>query len=309
MTDWLTIDDIKYFEIELSNYCNAKCPACIREYSSPESLDNSNISLNQIKNLISQIPKPKNIKFYFGGTSGDPMMNPEIVEIFNYSAEHVKAVSMDTNGSLRSTEIWKQLGKISERTGACIRFSIDGLEDTNHIYRVDTNWKLIMRNMKTYIDAGGYSDWKFLIFEHNKHQVEEAKQLAKQLGVTNFTTEPSAREMPNTSVEITDLPLSKTRNYNASKDIANSINCRSLKTNYMYISSNYTLYPCCYFHSNYTSTEDIKCDLNTMPLLSSIEHIKYKNLITSWESQCPVTCKTHCNENKYWEKIILSEKI
>jgi MoaA/NifB/PqqE/SkfB family radical SAM enzyme len=308
VTDWLTIDDIKYFEIELSNYCNAKCPACIREFSSPESLDTSNISLDQIKNLISQIPNPKNIKFYFGGASGDPMMNPEIVEIINYSADHVKSVSLDTNGSLRSTKIWKQLGEISERTGVCIRFSIDGLEDTNHIYRVDTNWKLIMRNMKTYIDAGGYSDWKFLIFKHNEHQVEEAKKLAKKLGVNTFVSEPSSREIKNKPIELINLPLVKQRSFNASKDIATNINCRSLKTGYMYISSSFKLYPCCYFHASYT-TEDIKCDLNTMPLLSAIEHVKYKNLISSWQSQCSFTCKTHCNENKYWEKIISSEKL
>jgi hypothetical protein len=59
MTDWLTVDDIKYFEIELSNYCNAKCSACIREFSPVESLNNSNISLSQIKNLISQLPVQK----------------------------------------------------------------------------------------------------------------------------------------------------------------------------------------------------------------------------------------------------------
>jgi MoaA/NifB/PqqE/SkfB family radical SAM enzyme len=179
MTDWLTVNDIKYFEIELSNYCNAKCPACSREYISPETINNSNLSLDQIKNLMSQLPNPKKLEFYFGGTSGDPMMNPNIVEIFEYSAERLRMVSMDTNASLRSTEIWQQLGKISNKTGASIIFSIDGLEDTNHIYRIDTSWKLIMRNIKTYIDAGGYSDWKFLIFDHNKHQVEEAKELAK----------------------------------------------------------------------------------------------------------------------------------
>ena len=308
MTTWLTMDDIKYFEIELSNYCNAKCPACQREYSSLETINNNNLSLNQIKNLISQIPNPKNLKFYFGGTSGDPMMNPNIVEIYEYCAERLRTVSMDTNASLRSTDIWKQLGRISERTEADINFSIDGLEDTNHIYRIDTSWKLIMRNMKTFIDAGGYANWKFLTFKHNEHQVEEAKELAKKLGANSFVVEPTSRVPISNIIDSTNLPLIKQRSFNILKDTATSINCRSLKTNYMYISSNYTLYPCCYFHSVY-STEDIKCDLNTMSLHSAIEHIKYKNLVSSWESQCPSTCKVHCNENTYWEKIISKEKL
>ena len=308
MTNWLTIDDIKYFEIELSNYCNVKCPACAREFVLPELINNSNISLSQIKNLISQIPNPKKIKFYFGGTSGDPMMNPNIVEIYEYCAERLKTVSMDTNASLRSTDIWKQLGRISERTGADITFSIDGLEDTNHIYRIDTSWKLIMRNIKTFIDTGGYASWKFLIFKHNEHQVEEAKELAKKLGVTAFISEYSTRDIPNQTNILSTVPLFKTRNYNESKNVASNINCRSLKTGYMYINSNYNLYPCCYFHTN-DHTDDIVCDLNTMSLNDAMEHIKYKNLMNNWKSECSPICKTHCNENKYWEKIMSSEKL
>ena len=308
MTKWLNIDDIKYFEIELSNYCNAKCPACIREYSAPETLNNGNISLEQIKKIINQIPNPKNLQFYFGGTSGDPMMNPEIVEIFSYSSEHVKAVSMDTNGSLRSTRVWKQIGEISKKTGACVIFSIDGLEDTNHIYRINTNWKLIMRNIKTYIDAGGHCDWKFLIFEHNQHQVEEAKQLAKQIGVTNFTTELSTRTGGN--VKLVSVPKNKTRNFNLQNNNSTCIHCRSINIGYMYISSKLELFPCCYFHSPEEKSDAVKCDLNYMPLLDAINHTKYTSLANAWQStQCPLTCKTYCNDNKYWEKIISSEKI
>ena len=47
-----------------------------------------------------------------------------------------------------------------------------------------------MRNLSTFINAGGKAEWKYLIFEHNKHQVDDAKQLAKSLGVETFISEP-----------------------------------------------------------------------------------------------------------------------
>jgi len=306
MTDWLAIDDIDYFEIELSNYCNAKCPACDRENPliNKATFNTNNISLAQIKKIIEQIPNT--IKFYFGGTSGDPMMNPEIIQIFEYASKSVKNVSMDTNGSLRSPTVWKKLGMISKEFGSSITFSIDGLEDTNNIYRVNTNWKKIMNNAQIFIDAGGFADWKFLIFDHNKHQIEEAKALAKTMGFHTFVAEPSSRS--NDFIKLTFVPVNKTRDYNLTVDSIGQINCRSLNTRYMYISSKLQLYPCCFFHSSLT--EDISCDLNNTTLEAAINHIKYKKLRTSWKTnECPNTCKTHCNENKYWEKIISSEKL
>jgi len=46
-----------------------------------------------------------------------------------------------------------------------------------------------------------------------------------------------------------------------------------------------------------------------MSLNDAIEHVKYKNLMDNWKSECSNICKTHCNENKYWEKIMSTEKL
>lgn len=299
---WMTLDQVSLFEIELSNYCNAKCPACAREMNT-STIDSSNLSLDQIKRLVEQLPDPTKVKFYFGGTSGDPLMNPNIVEIFKYVAASGVRLTVDTNGSLRSTAVWKELGNISKNTNVDITFSIDGLEDTNHLYRIDTNWKTIMRNLSTYISAGGRADWKYLIFEHNKHQVEDARELARSLGVVGFVSEPSSR------VSTTLVPVNKTRKHNVT-EIPTSIYCRSLNTNYLYISSSFVLFPCCYFHARQDQPADVQCDLTVMSLNDAVEHIKYKELSDAWQtSNCSAVCKIYCNQNKYWDKIIKLEKL
>ena len=96
------------------------------------------------------------------------MMNPEVVDIFRYCVERVKGVYMDTNASLRSKDVWHELGVITKsNNNSSVTFSIDGLQDTNHIYRIQTDWNKIMQNAKTYISAGGVAEWKYIIFKHN----------------------------------------------------------------------------------------------------------------------------------------------
>ena len=43
-----------------------------------------------------------------------------------------------------------------------LRFGIDGLEDTNHLYRRGADWKTVMRSAAAFIDAGGRAEWDFL---------------------------------------------------------------------------------------------------------------------------------------------------
>jgi hypothetical protein len=43
-----------------------------------------------------------------------------------------------------------------------------------------------MANVKAFIDAGGNAVWEYLIFEHNEHQVEQARQMSKDLGFVIF---------------------------------------------------------------------------------------------------------------------------
>jgi hypothetical protein len=102
-------------------------------------------------------------------------------------------LGIHTNGSLRSKSFWTELGTVLNRSGDYCRFGIDGLEDTNHIHRVNTIWDLIMKNSKAFIDAGGNADWEYLIFEHNEHQVEEAKELSEKLGFKKFIPKVSRR--------------------------------------------------------------------------------------------------------------------
>jgi sulfatase maturation enzyme AslB (radical SAM superfamily) len=68
-----------------------------------------------------------------------------------------------------------------------VRFALDGLKDTHSLYRMGSDYDTVVKNMKTFIDAGGRATWKFIVFKHNEHQVDEASKLARELGCVTFT--------------------------------------------------------------------------------------------------------------------------
>jgi sulfatase maturation enzyme AslB (radical SAM superfamily) len=96
---------------------------------------------------------------------------------------------LHSNGGARNKEFWQDLAKLDVR----VTFAIDGLEDTNHMYRRNVKWNKLMENVESYLEAGGRATWEMLIFKHNEHQVDKCRELSQQLGFKNFNSKQSAR--------------------------------------------------------------------------------------------------------------------
>ena len=188
-------NDIKLLDIELSNSCNAACPMCARNihgHSINPRLQLDELTVEHIKNIDqSYLNSVETVNL--SGNYGDPMICTQVVEIIKYFLDNTSAkIIMNTNAGLRKLEIWQVLGSLNtERLN--VYFAIDGLEDTNHIYRINVKWDKVIENAKAFIDAGGYASWRFLVFKHNQHQVEEASVLAKKLGFKRFKSIVSNR--------------------------------------------------------------------------------------------------------------------
>ena len=186
---------------EPTDKCNSSCAMCPR-YSD----DGFEIStLANTEWTLESFKKSWPTEFITGlwkilacGNYGDPCACREFVDIYEYVRELNPGIGLacNTNGSLRNPAWWARLGAVmrqDQNSGNYCTFSLDGLEDTNHLYRRNTNWKKIMENATAFINAGGVAHWDYIVFEHNQHQVEEARELAKAMGFKNFNVKRTTR--------------------------------------------------------------------------------------------------------------------
>ena len=134
-------------------------------------------------------------KVFFCGTVGDPCADKNLLEKIRWikTINSNIVVGINTNGSIRNPKWWTDCAKLLTGIYDYVVFSIDGLEDTNHIYRVGVQFKKIMENAQAYIDAGASAHWDMLVFDHNKHQVDECRQLADTMGFTWFRSKETDR--------------------------------------------------------------------------------------------------------------------
>ena len=261
---WPLNTAMKKIHVEVSTYCNARCPLCPRSlygYKVEGVYPEVHLQLDKFKECLAQFPERELV--YFNGNLGDPMMHPTILELALATG---CCTSITTNGSIGSKKTWQQLAKNNIE----VRFSIDGLEDTNHLYRQDVEWNKIMDRVKWFIDAGGHAKWKFIVFRHNMHQVDEAKQLSETLGFNEFGTEDHGRNygpVLDKDANIThwilphNKPLEPTPSYNVKAGIerykqthANffpeekvyNINCEHEQDESVYIDAQGRIAPCCY---------------------------------------------------------------
>ena len=191
------LEDIRTIHLEVTQNCQASCPMCDRNMNG-EGV-NPHINLDELSledcKLIFPASFIKQLNtMYMCGNLGDPIVAQDTLEIFRYFREHNPNMwlSMNTNAGARDEEWWRELAQVFGKMGAVI-FSVDGLRDTNHIYRQGVVWDNVERAMHSFIDAGGRARWDFLVFEHNQHQVDEAQALADEWGFEKFVTKKTGR--------------------------------------------------------------------------------------------------------------------
>lgn len=188
-------EDIKGVHLEITTKCNSNCPMCSRNAFGVvcSELQLTELTIEDCKKIFSPafLNQLKNISIC--GAYGDPALANDLLEIIEYMRHNNPDIRIDiyTNGGVRSTSWWKKLAQII--VNGKVIFGIDGLEDTNHIYRRGTVFALILKNVNAFIHAGGRAQWDFIVFKHNEHQVEQARELSIKLGFNAFQVKRTKR--------------------------------------------------------------------------------------------------------------------
>lgn len=260
---YLNLDEIEEIQIDHTSRCNLACPQCAR--TDPTGGRNSNLDLVDLSveqyKLIFTPFIGKQIRIFHCGNYGDALASPTFDETFNWCLDNgFTTNTIVTNGSLRNTEWWANFGKL----GAKVVFSVDGLEDTNNIYRVNSNFAKIISNIEAFCNAGGRARWDFILFNHNKHQVEDAKALATRLGVEEFNVKITTRfakeskyttkigskttvidDNNNTTKKVFDTIIKDFGDFKKYADTT-VISCKYKKSKTIFIDFDTRVWPCCW---------------------------------------------------------------
>ena len=269
----ISYDQIREVHLEISSLCNARCPLCprnFRGYPYNDGYVEANLTLDNAKHIFTSTFLKQLNRININGNFGDAVMNPETPDIIEYFRSQNKnlIINISTNASARDKSFWQRLAQAKVN----VLFCLDGLEDTHHLYRQNTNWKTIIKNAKIFISAGGIAVWKMIHFDHNQHQIDDCKKLAKQLGFTDFELVDHGRDsgpvydkqgnllhilgnyQGETRFEI--LFHKKKTDMVLLEDIAPhliqypKITCYTKQARSIYISSIGDVYPCCYMGFN-----------------------------------------------------------
>ena len=170
---------------EPTTSCNLRCPECpsgLRAFTRPTGM----LQKDFFRQTIDEIHKELlYLIFYF---QGEPYLNPGFLEMVRYAADKKIYTATSTNAHYLTDENAK---KTVESGLDRLIISIDGTtQDTYKQYRVGGNIDKVIQGAKNIVkwkkelnSKTPFVFFQFLVVKHNEHQIEEIKQLAKEIGV------------------------------------------------------------------------------------------------------------------------------
>ena len=170
---------------EPTTSCNLRCPECpsgLRSFTRPTGMLHENLFKKTIDELADTLLY---LTFYF---QGEPYLNPKFLELVNYAHKKKIYTATSTNAHYLNDENAK---KTIESGLDRLIVSIDGTsQETYEQYRVGGQLAKVLEGTKNVIkwkkelkSSTPHIIFQFLVVKPNEHQIEEVKQLAKELGV------------------------------------------------------------------------------------------------------------------------------
>jgi len=233
--------DLQVLHIEPTDVCQAACPLCSRVTDiNFDSTQQQHLSVEQLCSAVGTDTLANLNKMFACGNYGDPAAGLHTLDLFRYlrSINPTVTLGINTNGGLRNRAWWQELAHILDQSLDYAVFSIDGLADTNHVYRRGVSWNKVIENAQAFIDAGGSAHWDMLVYQHNQHQVDQARDLAKEMGFTWFRAKVSKRPLVNGLLRPTQWSLPTVG--------TGPVVCQALKEQSLYVDAQGKTSPCCW---------------------------------------------------------------
>src|SRR5688572_5698830 len=170
---------------EPTTSCNLRCPECpsgLRAFTRPTGM----LQNDFFKQTIDQLSKDLlYLVFYF---QGEPYLNPGFLDMVKYASGKGIYTATSTNAHYLTEE---NARKTVESGLARLIISIDGTtQDVYQSYRVGGKLHKVLEGARNIVkwkkelkSNTPFVFFQFLVVKPNEHQIEDVKQLAKEIGV------------------------------------------------------------------------------------------------------------------------------
>ena len=170
---------------EPTTSCNLRCPECpsgLRAFTRPTGM----LQKNFFKETIDQLHKQLlYLVFYF---QGEPYLNPDFLDMVKYASSKKIYTATSTNAHyLNDDNARRTIESGLDR----LIISIDGTtQDVYEQYRVGGKLAKVLEGTKNVVkwkkemkSRTPFIVFQFLVVKPNEHQIEDVKELAKEIGV------------------------------------------------------------------------------------------------------------------------------
>lgn len=234
-------ETVRVLHLEPTDVCQAACPLCAREIDPAfDKKIKHSLTPADIQRILPDHVIYRLDKMFMCGNYGDPAASEALAIVDHFrNINSSITIGMNTNGGLQAAWWWTALGERLSNPLDYVVFSIDGLADTNHIYRKNVVWDRVIANAEAFIRAGGSAHWDMLVYEHNEHQVEQCEQLAQAMGFKWFRAKVSKR------VSTVDW-LRPPKDWSRPVIETGPIDCFRNNDQSLYLSARGVFHPCCW---------------------------------------------------------------
>ena len=148
------------------------------------------MSFERFKSIVDRIGKYVYIVDLFDW--GEPLLNKDIYAIIRYAEQKHLCTNIHTNLNSKLSE--ENVEQIVSSGLSYLSVSLDGADqEVYSIYRRKGNLELALENARRVIafrkktgSQKPHMTWQFLVFPHNRHQIERAKKMAFEIGFDRF---------------------------------------------------------------------------------------------------------------------------
>ena len=188
-----------YISMEVCSICNLRCPACVTGLRDADRRKSGKATMATVKRVIDQITRRCfQINFF---NNGEPLLNDEFYNASAYAVRKGLWTIIHSHLNVKDDDLPR---KLIESGLHNLTVSCDGAtQEVYGQYRRGGNLDLVLENMQKIAaekrKRGVNFPWivaKFLVFDHNWHEIGMFKEKALETGADEVVQELSGVHLP-----------------------------------------------------------------------------------------------------------------